>query len=339
MLAERIALPPDGAAGPRRRRRRSSAARSRRGRGRELPGRAPRRSANRPRRPPSSMPLSTRPTYLGSAAQLVDRALAFYESSRSRARSMRDAAPSARRAGGRARRCCSRNSLGTTLEMWDPQVAALCDALPARPLRPARPRPLAGPAGPVLDRGPRRATPLEPPGRARPRARLVLRPLDRRDGRHVARVGGAGADRPPRPLLHRAGPAAARAVAGARGDGASRGSRRDRRRRRSPAGSRRSRRARSWSTFRAMLVETPAEGYAGCCEALAELDLRDRLAAIEAPDARAHRRRAIPVAPPEAGERARGGDRRRAPRDDRRSRATSPTPSSRRSSRSTCSPT
>ena len=31
--------------------------------------------------PPSSMPPSTRPTYLGSAAQLVDRALAFYESS------------------------------------------------------------------------------------------------------------------------------------------------------------------------------------------------------------------------------------------------------------------
>ena len=34
--------------------------------------------------------------------------------------------------------------------------------------------------------------------------------------------------------------------------------------------------------FRAMLVATPAEGYAGCCEALAEVDLRARLAAIEA---------------------------------------------------------
>jgi 3-oxoadipate enol-lactonase len=31
-----------------------------------------------------------------------------------------------------------------------------------------------------------------------------------------------------------------------------------------------------------MLVGTPAEGYAGCCEALADLDLRDRLAAIGA---------------------------------------------------------
>lgn len=35
--------------------------------------------------------------------------------------------------------------------------------------------------------------------------------------------------------------------------------------------------------FRELLVATPAEGYAGCCEALAELDLHDRLAAIEAP--------------------------------------------------------
>ncbi len=35
-------------------------------------------------------------------------------------------------------------------------------------------------------------------------------------------------------------------------------------------------------TFRTMLVETTAEGYAGCCEALADLDLRNRLAAIEA---------------------------------------------------------
>ena len=34
--------------------------------------------------------------------------------------------------------------------------------------------------------------------------------------------------------------------------------------------------------FRAMLVATSAEGYAGCCEALADADLRARLAAIEA---------------------------------------------------------
>ncbi len=35
--------------------------------------------------------------------------------------------------------------------------------------------------------------------------------------------------------------------------------------------------------YRAMLVSTPAEGYAACCDALAEADLRDRLGEIEAP--------------------------------------------------------
>ena len=32
-----------------------------------------------------------------------------------------------------------------------------------------------------------------------------------------------------------------------------------------------------------MLRETPAEGYAGCCEAIREMDLRDRLGRIQAP--------------------------------------------------------
>ncbi|MBA2442610.1 MAG: 3-oxoadipate enol-lactonase [Rubrobacter sp.] len=32
-----------------------------------------------------------------------------------------------------------------------------------------------------------------------------------------------------------------------------------------------------------MLRDTPAEGYAGCCEAIRDLDLRERLGAIEAP--------------------------------------------------------
>jgi 3-oxoadipate enol-lactonase len=32
-----------------------------------------------------------------------------------------------------------------------------------------------------------------------------------------------------------------------------------------------------------MLRETPAEGYAGCCEAIRDADLRDRLGAIRAP--------------------------------------------------------
>ena len=54
-------------------------------------------------------------------------------------------------------------------------------------------------------------------------------------------------------------------------------------------------------SFRTMLVETPAEGYAGCCEALADVDLRDRLAAIEAPTL-VVTGDGDPVAPPESGE-------------------------------------
>jgi 3-oxoadipate enol-lactonase len=53
--------------------------------------------------------------------------------------------------------------------------------------------------------------------------------------------------------------------------------------------------------FRTMLVETPAEGYAGCCEALADLDLRGRLAAIEAPTLVVTGAE-DPVASPETGE-------------------------------------
>jgi 3-oxoadipate enol-lactonase len=54
-------------------------------------------------------------------------------------------------------------------------------------------------------------------------------------------------------------------------------------------------------SFRTMLVETPAEGYAGCCEALADLDLSGRLAAIEAPTL-VVTGEGDPVAPPETGE-------------------------------------
>jgi 3-oxoadipate enol-lactonase len=32
-----------------------------------------------------------------------------------------------------------------------------------------------------------------------------------------------------------------------------------------------------------MVASTPAEGYAGCCEAIAKLDLRDELSAISVP--------------------------------------------------------
>jgi len=35
--------------------------------------------------------------------------------------------------------------------------------------------------------------------------------------------------------------------------------------------------------YRGMLVDTPAEGYAGCCLAIRDMDLRDRLGAVRAP--------------------------------------------------------
>jgi 3-oxoadipate enol-lactonase len=53
--------------------------------------------------------------------------------------------------------------------------------------------------------------------------------------------------------------------------------------------------------FRAMLVETPAEGYAACCEALGALDLRASLGAVAAPTL-VVAGEADPVAPPEEGE-------------------------------------
>jgi 3-oxoadipate enol-lactonase len=52
--------------------------------------------------------------------------------------------------------------------------------------------------------------------------------------------------------------------------------------------------------FRTMLVETPAEGYAACCEAIAALDLRERLASITAPTL-VITGAEDPVAPPDAG--------------------------------------
>ena len=55
-------------------------------------------------------------------------------------------------------------------------------------------------------------------------------------------------------------------------------------------------------TFGTMLTGTSAEGYAGCCEALAEADLSDRLAAIEAPTLVVNGAE-DPVAPPDAGAR------------------------------------
>lgn len=52
--------------------------------------------------------------------------------------------------------------------------------------------------------------------------------------------------------------------------------------------------------FRAMLLGTPAEGYAACCEALGAVDLRDRLGAITAPTLVINGEH-DPVAPPTEG--------------------------------------
>lgn len=53
--------------------------------------------------------------------------------------------------------------------------------------------------------------------------------------------------------------------------------------------------------FREMLVTTPREGYAACCEAIAALDLHDRLPVITAPTLVVTGAN-DPVAPPSAGE-------------------------------------
>lgn len=53
--------------------------------------------------------------------------------------------------------------------------------------------------------------------------------------------------------------------------------------------------------FRSMLVETPAEGYAACCEALGALDLRPGLGGITAPTL-VVTGAADPVAPPGSGD-------------------------------------
>jgi 3-oxoadipate enol-lactonase len=53
--------------------------------------------------------------------------------------------------------------------------------------------------------------------------------------------------------------------------------------------------------FRTMLVETPAEGYAACCEAIGALDLRTALGEIRAPTLVVTGEH-DPVAPPSSGE-------------------------------------
>ena len=91
------------------------------------------------------------------------------------------------------------NSLGSALELWEPQVGPSGRAVPARPLRPARARRHTGAAGSVHHRGAggRRARAARP---ARARAGLDLRPLARRGGRDLA---GGQRPRPRRPAADR----------------------------------------------------------------------------------------------------------------------------------------
>ena len=119
------------------------------------------------------------------------------------------------------------NSLGTTLEMWDPQVPALRRSF--RLVRYDRRGHGRSPVPPgpysIEDLGRDALDLLDDLGIER--ASFCGLSIGGMVG-HVARLGGAGADRPARPLLHRTEPAAARAVAGTRGDGASGRSRGDR---------------------------------------------------------------------------------------------------------------
>ena len=84
------------------------------------------------------------------------------------------------------------NSLGTTLHMWDGQVGAVHQAFPAGALRPPRPRQIRPAQGPLFhgDARPRRA---RDHGRARHQEGELVRALDGRHGRHVARRQCAGA--------------------------------------------------------------------------------------------------------------------------------------------------
>ena len=78
------------------------------------------------------------------------------------------------------------NSLGTTLHMWDPQVASFTQHFRARALRPARPRQVRLPRGSLHhgDARPRRACGAR---RARHRKDELVRPFHGRHGRPVAR--------------------------------------------------------------------------------------------------------------------------------------------------------
>ena len=85
--------------------------------------------------------------------------------------------------------------------MWDGQVAALTQHFRLRALRPARPRQVRRAGRPLHhgDARPRRAGGAR---RAEDREDQLVRPLDGRDGRHVARRQRAAAHQPADPVQH-----------------------------------------------------------------------------------------------------------------------------------------
>ncbi len=178
------------------------------------------------------------------------------------------------------------SSLGTSGAMWDDQVAAFSERF--RVLRfdtrghggsPAPPGPYT-----MDELGADVLALLDTP---RDRALLVLRALAGRHDRHVARRARrpSASTRlvlcctvphfPPPELWNE------------RDRGRARGG--DRRRWSSRRSSRwlppdvRAARPEAEAHLRALIEAVPAEGYAGCCEAIRDMDLRPRLASIEAP--------------------------------------------------------
>ena len=125
------------------------------------------------------------------------------------------AAPRRRRPRRMATSCSWARSLGTTLAMWDEQVAPLAERFRVVRFdhRGHGGSPVA--AGTVHDRrhGRRRAGAAR---RARRRARVLRRAVDRRDGRDVARRERARADRAAGARLHGGAPSAAGGLGGAR---------------------------------------------------------------------------------------------------------------------------
>ena len=201
--------------------------------------------------------------------------------------------------------------------MWDDQAGPLAERLPRAPLRPARPRRLAGARRPVHDRRPRRrpARAARPP---RDRARLAVRAVARRHDRDVGGERGARADRAARALLH-LGAARARRRTGRSGRAPSAASASQAI---ADAGARAlvhagvpRRRPPAVDRLDAMLRATPAEGYAGCCEAIRDMDLTR-------PARRASRAPTLviagaddPATPPRHGQAIANADARRAARD------------------------